>query len=168
MLSDAGRNFMSRATAAFEHYNGSDALRFARNAIRAVEGAFETPRIRELSTLGELTSANPLMQRWIMANPTVRGLYHSQRVDGYSDSYTDMQPGHVGEDHYDYRRVMDGFMSTDESGHAKFTQYVENLVDGDRDLIFEESLDIQHGWSALEYFIALGKEDPTSSTGGSL
>ena len=56
----------------------------------------------------------------------------------------------------------------DSEGDWKITEYVENLVEGDRDLIFEEQIDIHRTWSAMEVIMAIGKDDPTSSTGGKL
>jgi hypothetical protein len=167
-LTDAGRMFMDRGRNAFEHFNNSEAMRFARNAVRAAQGIFDTPRIRELSTLEDFTKANLLMQRWAMANPKVRELYHAQRIDGYSDTYQDVHGTVTGDRHYDYRRVTDGLMEFSDEDGWKCTQYVEDLIEGDRDLLFEEQLDITRSWRAMETLIALGKDDPTSQTGGSL
>ena len=47
-------------------------------------------------------------------------------------------------------------------------QYHEILREGDRDLIFSEQVDILNSQRAMELIIALGKDDPTSSTGGQL
>ena len=168
MLTGAGRSFMERSRAAFEHYNGAAAMRFAREAVRAVQGVFETPGIRQLSTLDEMTRANDIMQRWMMANPVVRERYHAQRMDGYSDTYSDVHGAVSGEEHYDYRRVMDGIVQWDTNGDWSVTQYVEPLLEGDRDLLFEEQLDIMNGWSAMDLLLSIGKDDPTSNSGGSL
>ena len=51
-----------------------------------------------------------------MAQPDIRSLYHKGHCDGYSDTYVDMEPGLVGEQHYDYRRVMDGVVEETETG----------------------------------------------------
>ena len=83
------------------------------------------------------------------------------------DTYVDVEPKRIGDDHYDYRRVMDGVMViTDDDWYAKC--YVEELKEGDRDLSHGEKTDIIQTWSNLEYLIALNKEDPTSADGGFL
>lgn len=168
MLNDAGRAFMERGRSAFEHFNGANAIRFAREAVKTVQGIFEVQRIRELSTLSDMTGCNDIMQRWVMANPVVRQKYFDQKLDGYSDTFTNIHGMDIGAQHYDYRRAMDGIAVFDSEGDWKITEYVENLVEGDRDLIFEEQIDIHRTWSAMEVIMAIGKDDPTSSTGGKL
>lgn len=167
-LTDAGRAFMQRSREVFEQYNSSAAMRFAREVMQSVKGAFETPCIKPLWTVNEMQNASLLMQRWIMANPTVRKMYHAQRCDGYSDTYVDMAPGVIGEDHYDWRRVMDGAIVFDEDGDWKSTQYLDELIEGDRDLLHEEKVDILNTWNEMDVIIALSKDDPTSPGGGSL
>ena len=168
ILNDAGRSFMEKGRAVFDHFNGANAIRFAREAVKSVVGIFDVPRIHALSTLTDLQGCNDLMQRWVMANPVVRQKYFDQRVDGYSDTFTNIHSKDIGESHYDYRRVMDGIAVFDAEGDWTCTEYVEDLLEGDRDLIFEEQLDLQRTWSAMEIIMAIGKEDPTSSTGGTL
>ncbi|MDD2879631.1 MAG: hypothetical protein PHQ58_04275 [Rhodoferax sp.] len=167
-LTDAGRAFMQRSRDVFEQYNSSAALKFARDVMQAVKGAFSVPCIKPLWEMEELQNADLLMQRWIMANPSVRTLYHAQRCDGYSDTYMDMAPGLKAEDHYDYRRVMDGVFVYDDNGDWKSTQYLDQLVEGDRDLLFEEKVDILNTWNATDILIAMSGQDPTSPSGGSL
>lgn len=167
-LTDAGRAFMSKTKDMFEHFNGSAAMRFAREVMGTVKGVFQTQRIQTLWELLEMQSASLTMQRWLMANPVVRRHYHAQRCDGYSDTYVDMEPGCVAEDHYDYRRVMDGQFVFDEDGDWKSTQYIEALKDGDRDLLHEEQVEILRSWDAMDLVMAICQDDPTSTVGGML
>lgn len=168
-LTDAGRAFMSKTRDLFERFNGTAAMRFAREVVNSVKGAGARPdRIMTLWELPEMQSASLTMQRWIMANPNVRRRYHVQKCDGYSDTYIDVEPGQVGEDHYDWRRVMDGHFVFDEEGHWKCVQYFEDLKEGDRHLLHEEQVDIQRSWEAMDLVLALCKDDPTSPVGGSL
>jgi hypothetical protein len=167
-LTDAGRSFMGKAAEVFDRYNSSEAMRFAREVMASVKGAFQTPRIVSLWDLAEMQDASVMMQRWIMANPNVRAMYHNQRCDGYSDTYVDFSPGEVGVDHYDYRRVMDGMVVFGEDFDWKATIFLDELYEGDRDLIHDEKIDIINTWSAMDVIMALGRDDPTSSVGGSL
>lgn len=166
-ITDAGKKFYQAGLEAFNHFNGSEAMRFARKVISSINGAFDTPYIHEYRTLEQMQNASTLMQRWVMANPTVRGLYHQQLCDGYSETYTDKEPGRIGDQHYDYRVATQGLVKFDEEDGWKTSIYFEELKEGDRDLLLEEQVAIAHTWSALEALAALG-EDPTSANGGKL
>ena len=168
MLTDAGRQFMDRGKAAFDYFNGANAIRFAREAVKSVKGMFEVYQIGQLKTIDEMRNSNDIMQRWVMANPNIRQRYFDQKLDGYSDTFTNVHSFDIGESHYDYRRVMDGIAVFDDEGNWKITEYVEPLLEGDRDLLFGEQLDIQRTWSAMDVLVALGNDDPTSPDGGKL
>lgn len=168
MLSDAGRTFMDRGKAAFEHFNSAAAIQFARDAVRSVVGMFDVQQIHHIDSLDAMMKANTIMQRWIMANPNARERYLNQTIDGYSDTYTNVHGQDVGHDHYDYRRATDGFMVFDDECDWKAVEYVEELKEGDRDLIWEEQCDIRRVWDKMDLLFALGKDDPTNPSGGML
>ncbi len=167
-LSEAGRAFMSKGQAIFDQMNSSAAMQFARDVMKSVKGVFDTHVIANLWELDHLQGASLTMQRWIMANPVIREKYHNQQLDGFSETYTDNAPGEIGPGHYDYNRVMDGVFEFNKEDGWKSTQYLDRLLDGDRDLLFSEQCDIMNTWLAAEVFLALGKDDPTSSVGGTL
>jgi len=102
-----------------------------------------------------------MMQRFIMANPMVRQLYHDQRCDGYSGTYIDVQPDATKEDHYDYKRVMNGIVQQDGDGTMFYTQYMDQLHHGDKELALAEQVSILDTWEIAEMFIKAGN-DPTS------
>ncbi len=166
-LTDAGRSFMSNVKDLYENVNGSEAMRVARAAIRKAGSMFQRDEIKSIWELTALQTAPPTMQRWIMANPVVREMYHQQRCDGYSDTYVDMHPGVIGKDHYDYRRAMHGMM-VDEDDGWKVTFYLDDLVDGDRELVLSEKTDILNTWDIVSAIMKAGKEDPTSVYGSKL
>jgi hypothetical protein len=167
-LSEAGRSFLEKGRDLFEQYHSSAALQFARETVKKVKGAFETKYICSIWDMKGFQSAPMVMQRWVMANPVVREMYHAQRCDGYSDTYIDVHEKDIGEKHYDYRRVMDGVLVFDEKDHYHSTHYLDELIEGDRDLLHSEKNDILKTWDALEYLLALGGEDPTSNVGDTL
>lgn len=167
-FTEAGRSFMEKTHQIFDHYNSSAAMEFARSAVRTVAGIFDVRTIRQLSTLSDFTQANDIMQRYLMASPILTVMYLRQRIDGYSDTYVNMNGSTVGAANYDYRRVNNGILQWEGEEDWKITQYHELLRDGDRDLIFSEQLDILNSQRAMEMIIALGRDDPTSSTGGQL
>lgn len=170
VLTNTANDFIQKSREQFERFNGHAAIEFARNMIKSVMGKSEvsTDRITSLWEINQFQGASLQMQRWVMANPTVRELYHDQRCEGYGESYVDTQPKLRGEDQYDYRRVMDGVVQYTEEGDWFAKIYCEELIEGDRDLTHGEKVDIIHTWSKLEYLIALGKDDPTSPEGGFL
>lgn len=137
-LTDYGRKFVDASKSAFNHFNGSEALRFARKVVAGVNKSYDTERIVDLTTLKELQAASLQMQRWLMANPNIRKMYHRQQCDGYSSTYVDVEPSYIGESHYDYRRVMQGIGVEEEDGSTRYDNYLEELKEGDRELIFEE------------------------------
>lgn len=163
-LTEAGRAFMDRGREIFDHYYGMAAQQFARQVISEASGTYQGQYILALMDVERLQQASLTMQRWVMAMPEVRSRYHDQMCSGYAGSYVDMEPGMVGEAHYDWRRVMDGVMVVSEDDW-RVTQYVEPLKEGDRDLLHGEQVDILRTWDALGILMALGQEDPTSATG---
>jgi hypothetical protein len=160
-IGDVASRIVESAASAYERFNGSEAMRLARAMTRQVTGMFAPDIIRPLLTIGDLQTAQLTMQRWVMANPVVRGFHMEQRCEGYSDTFTDPHPGVVGEKHYDYRRVMDGVIRVTEDGwEAK--HYVENLLPDDKSLSHEDKVDILKTWDVVEAFMAQGMDDPTS------
>ncbi len=166
-LSDVSRRFQEKAKSVFEKANSSDAMRLARAASRRVKSLWGSDEIKYIRDIGDFQHARLNQQRWIMANPVARELYHEQRLDGYNDSYVDMQPGARGEDHYDYRRVMSGITSfsneeEDEETTWSATTYFDMLYEEDRELAIDEQMAVLTSWSYLEMYLKAGKEDPTS------
>ena len=104
----------------------------------------------------------------IMAEPTLRRMYHQQQVDGYSENYVDVQPGKVGEDHYDYRRVTNGVFMQDEDGEWSAKTYYEDLLEGSGEFDFLEQVDILRTWEQMRIQLAKRKDDPTSRWNSSL
>jgi hypothetical protein len=160
--------FMSNAAELFDKFYGSEAVRLAKAAVRKVKSIWERDDIRELFGIGEIQQAKPIMQRWIMAEPTYRQMFHDQRCDGFSNSYVDMEPGVVGEAHYDYRRVMDGLLVDDEEEGWNMTHYIEDLKEGDVDLELDEQLTILSVWDVVRMHAKAGGEDPGSVYGDKL
>jgi len=173
-LTEAGARFMGGAKDLFDKFNGDEALRRARALARTVKNAFQRNEIRSIFDLAGAQSANQVMQRWVMANPIVREMYHDQRLDGYSDSYVDMHPGTRGDDHYDYRMVVQGMVrevpkvdDEEEDGWvASF--YFEDPAEGERALDVSEQADILSTWDYVEAILKIGVDDPTNPLGGKL
>tara|TARA_B100000700_G_scaffold91328_3_gene102997 strand:+ start:1979 stop:2596 length:618 start_codon:yes stop_codon:yes gene_type:complete len=160
-LSQAGSEFMDRARDVYQQVAGSEAMRRMRGAMRQVASSWERDVIRPLRTVADLQTAPNTMRRWLMAEPTIRHLYHKGRCDGYSDTYRDREPDAIGENHYDYRRVMNGIVNETEEGFF-FTEYLEDIYEGEHEFLAEEQFDIVDSWFAMAANVASGEDDPTS------
>lgn len=161
-----GGSFMQHITQLKKKLEDPLIEKTARNLTRQVKGMFHPNEILPLTTIAELQSAQPAMQRWIMAMPMYRELYHKQLCDGYSDSYVDTAPGVVGEDHYDYRRVTEGIVqmynAEDDQGKYetwKVSTHFEDLQKPEDKLGFDNQCMILDAWDLAEKAI-LEKIDP--------
>jgi hypothetical protein len=161
-LTDAGKSFFSNARNLYNQFNSSEAMRLARAARQKISNLFQTDEIKPMWDIASIQNAPPMMQRYIMSEPTTRKLFMEQRIDGYSDSYIDMYPGTIGETHYDYRRVMNGVVTIDKTGLEKTTFYLDELAEGDRELHLDEKVIILNTWEIVADLMKYGDRDPTS------
>lgn len=169
-LTDYSRGFVEKAVNLWEHFNDGTLERAARSVTRAFTSLLHPNSIVELYTLETIRAAKPVMQRYLMAHEGLRGLYHQQLCDGYSDSYIDRHPGKVGDQHEDWRRVMDGQVSTigeDGAEQDVITFYLDDIPDGDRALTREEKCMVFSAWDAIDTAIA-NREDPSDIFNGQL
>lgn len=167
MLNEQGQNFFQNTRSLFERISESRSMRTVKAAQRAVGGLWQTNDIRHLTSIGDFQWAPEKMRRWIMAEPTVRKLFHQQRVEGYQGVYRDPFPDDVGEDHYDYRRATNGFVFVNEDvndDEPEWTAvtYYDDLMENDRELETSEQADIVHSWANVRELIQQGDDDPTS------
>lgn len=160
--------FKQAVTDTFNRFTNSEVLNAARLALHHSSANEFRDVIRPLVTIEDFQTAQPQMQRWIMANPVVREQYNKQTCDGYSGVYVDDFPNTVGEKHYDYRRVMDGVIQVDDEGNDKVIFYAEDLAPGDKNLTHHDKRPILKSWSIVERMFREGHEDPTNASGGYL
>ncbi len=157
----------------FNYFSSNQAINRARDIVLkyvpdTCNKTSYTNYVLPLITLEEQQNASSTMQRWIMANPEIRTLYLKQRCDGYNETYINRYGDKIGEDHYDYRRVMDGIGVEQNNGDIVFTEYIEELHSGDRDLSLVEQTDIINSWNTTNLLLSLWKDDPTNPNGGEL
>lgn len=162
-LTQHAANFMDNLGAIYNYvnYDALNEMAYALN--RKVESIWDRNNVQSFVELAQLQNADLFNQRWIMACPDIRELYHAQQCNGFHGSYVDVQPNAIGFHHYDYRRATDELvMFTDEGWEA--TTYYEDLHPDDRHLLLAEKTDIQIMWEAARYFVKHGHKDPTSPT----
>lgn len=117
---------------------------------------------QELLTFQALQHANPVMQRWVMAHPVVRQMHLDQDIDGYSETYKNVFGKGVGEEDYNYRRVMDGVLTDDKDGETSTVKfYLEDLMPGDKELDHYEKARVLHTWDAIDHILTTSQFDFT-------
>lgn len=169
VLREGGRRFMERAREAFESFDMESVERGLRAVKRRLTGRWTENDVRPLFTMGDLQQANVRMQRWLMTSPLARKMAAKDRCWGFRDSYVDLEPGAVGERHTDWKRVHNGQAVTDEEGNTHFVTYFDALDEnGHEQLQHDEQRDIIESVDCLEFFLSLGKDDPSSQSNGSL
>lgn len=169
MIGQYGTMFKEAVQQTYDRFTNSDVMRAAKLALQHVHTAENRDVIRPLCSMEDFQTAQPIMQRWIMACPEIREVYHKQRCDGYSGVYVDNHPGQVGEKHYDYRRVMTGVVQVNEDeGDFVIKHYYEDLEPGDADLFHEEKVAILSTWDIGRTMIKAMQQDPTNQFGGDL
>jgi hypothetical protein len=166
-LNEQAQAFFKDAYQIYDRLNGSEAMKNIRSAMKSAASIFQDDVVKSLFDIVDFQNATFQMQRWIMANPVVRQMYHEQKCDGYSDTYVDLEPGCISDNHYDYRRVMNGVVVCEENNEY-FKIYSEDLKEGDRHLLHDEKVDILQTWEVIEMFMKHGTEDPTSPYGADL
>lgn len=160
-------DFINNAWNAFQDFGSQEAIEKAKAVVYNYDGS-TLHNVVYLGTLPQLQLADVHMQRWLMANPEARMLFIKQAIDGYTDSYVDMQPGVLGQEHYDYRRVTDGvYMEVPDSDEMVAVSYFEDLHDEDQDrLDFTEQMQILNTWDIMNRILRETDFDPTNPYGG--
>jgi len=165
-LTQTAQRFVAEAADRFGFMAKESTQRIIHNVRRQASWAWHGDYIRPLLTVSDLQVAAPTMQRIVMAQPTIRRMYHRQQLAGYDGLYVDNQPGVVGDEHYDYQRVMNGIIvdTVDEDGEPaiEWTEYLDHVQDGDRKLTFIEQLDSLNTWGAALAAVKARLKDPTS------
>lgn len=171
-LTDMGRRLYQGAEELFKRATDGSIERSIRGMYRSLKGIHRPNSIYPIDTLEECRQAKPLMQRYLMAEPTIRDIYHRQMCDGYSDSYHDQWPTLKGSDHPDWRKVMSGAvqgLSDEEKEDERWysTMYAHDLDEGDRMLAPDEQFVIRTAWDVVRDAVN-DKLDPTNIFGGDL
>ena len=165
-LTEAAQLYVARAEETFDRFYSSDALAKARSAMRKVKGVFAKNVISTMSTIEDFQQAQPRNQRYVMAHVGLRKLYHEQMVDGYSDEYIDLQPGAIGHEHRDWRRIHDGDVFENEEGELERHRYVEMTDEEEAPVPLDEKMITKDNFTMLDYYLATSDRDPCSKSGG--
>lgn len=172
-LTEVGKGFFATIGNMFDKFNGSEAMRRMRNALEKVDNINSMDVIKYLPTIASVQQAQPMMQRFIMANPVVRQMYLDNRLDGFSDQYVNVHGNAIGNSHYDYRLVMNGYMQVpeepkDENDQGVIMDFYDERPSSELDLDLAQQNAIVDTWANVIAWIQQGREDPTSPWGAKL
>lgn len=170
-VASAARGMFDDVKRSFDSFFSDDAIERARRALQAETHDIDFAAIEAMLDVINTRNANLINQRWIMAEPTIRAMYHKQQIDGYSGSYVDVSPGVIGDRHYDYRRAVDGLIRETPDGDFECDIYTDELIEGDAPLTLRDQVNIQLTWDFLRSHLnskASMLEDPTDKAGGYL
>ena len=167
---DVVKGMFQSLKGSFDSFFSDEAVERARKELSIQSVDINPSAVVAMIELEMMRKASISMQRWMMAEPTIRDLFHQQRVDGFSETYTDVDPGCIGDRHYDYRRAIDGLVVEDGDDFV-CNIYSDDLREGDAHLNIQEQVKIQVTWDSLRKHLAQKKkelEDPTNPNGGYL
>lgn len=166
-ISGAASQFFDQAKTMYAMISTNDAIQALRNLTAKTDNVWNSNVIHSLTTIEQLQTAAPIMQRYIMAQPELRKMYLNGEVEGYADSYENLHGDRTGIRHYDYRRVTDGIVTATEE-YAVFNNFYEVIPDGDVELTLYQKVDILRSWNTVNDALDEHEEDPTSAGGNRL
>lgn len=141
---------------------------YVSRVVQEIGDLWDVDFIKPLKDLLSIQFPPDSMIPYLMANPVVRKMYHQRRCEGYGERYIDLQPGHIGDDHYDYQKVMNGREQIDEDGISSWTTYYDLDEENEAPLTDAERDSICISWGNMLQMIHLGDDDPTSQYGARL
>lgn len=166
-VSSTTAGWFNKARTFYQTISESDALQALRNLTAKADTSWMGNNIHYCNSIEQIQTANPIMQRYIMAEPRLRDLYLNDSVEGYAGSYTNYHGTAVGVNHYDYRRVMDG-MGIVTDTHLEWNDFYEIVPEEDKELSLFEKVDIIRTWNLVNRELDAHEMDPTSPIGNLL
>lgn len=166
-VSTTTQNWFNKARTFYQTISESDAVQALRNLTVKADVSWKGNNIYHCNSIEQLQVANPVMQRYIMAEPRLRDMYLNQSVEGYAGSYENFHGDAIGAGHYDYRRVTDGIVMVQED-HAVVNEFYELIPDTDKELDFFQKADVIRTWNMVNRALDANETDPTSPIGNIL
>ena len=171
--------YLGQLNQVFDQYNSVEAIDSAKLALGKATGVLSINAVQELMTIDQWQMASPVMQGWLMAEPTINQMYIDGKIDGYSDSW-EMSDPNVGILNQQYRQVMNGALVgiPDQHGHEDlyFEHHTFRGPNGELDidevdaLNGEQQMMIRNSWREAKAYLlstpAKKRKDITSPWGG--
>lgn len=171
-LTQGSRQLFDAAYSKIAMFDYGKLQQLAQATGRYLDNLWISNEIQPLYDIGQFQHAPPIMVRWLMAEPTIRQMYHNGEAEGYGENYVDSAPGRIGESHRDWRIVMDGMLVDDDNDGCYSVEYFpetdfEYDVDHDQ-LSFIDQANIMKSWRRMAHFAEMRDDDPTSPFNGKL
>lgn len=156
------QNIQAQQGSVFGEIDYTGIARMSKALNNHLDSMWVSDKIVPLKTVAELQTPPPVMIKWIMACPEVRERFHQQQLAGYDEYYVDPEPKKNGEDHYYYRRAVEGIFFETEDDDMVANEWFEDLWSPDDALDIVDQVSIQSTWASMIAAIHEGGSDPTS------
>ncbi|BAW19260.1 hypothetical protein [Ralstonia phage RP31] len=166
--SEYGKKIYERSMQLFNAINSDAAVEAAEAVLMQVESMMGQDIIEPLLTIPQLQAAGSVMQGWVMTSPLLRQAWYDGKIEGYSDTYEDPEPGRVGHEQQAYRHLMNGVLVPHETQSWQYSLYADRQNDADNRLTLRQLAAIRDSQEAAEDAYEAGEKDPTSQYGASL
>lgn len=166
--SEYAKKIYDRSMAVFNAINSDAVVMAAEAVLSQAESMMGQDMIEPLLTIPQLQGAQSIMQGYIMAHPVIRQAWYDGKLEGYSDTYVDPEPGQVGHEQELYRQVMNGVFVPHEEMAYQYSLYNDRTSEKDKMLTIRKvAAIIESQEAAVEAYLA-GERDPTSQYNASL
>lgn len=157
-----------RSLALFNAINSDAAVLAAEAVLSQVESMTGQDIIEALTSVSQLQAAQSQMQNYIMAHPVIRQAWYDGKVEGYSDTYVDPEPGRIGHEQQVFRQVMNGVLVPHEEASYQYSLYYDRASSIDGVLSLRDVAAILDSQEAAVHALEAGEQDPVSQYGASL
>lgn len=157
-----GQALYQRSMTLFNQVNSDEANRIAEVVMSQVDSLMGLDIIEPLLTVDLLQTAKPIMQGWIMTDPTIRQGWYDGKLEGYTDTYKDDQPGAVGHEHDKYRFLMNGVHVPHPTQSHQHSLYFDREHNPDTQMSMRNLCSILETQAAARDAFAAMDRDPTS------
>lgn len=165
---ELGTQLYQRSMATYEAINGAGAVMAAKAILEQSNAAINPDIIRPLSTVLDFQTAKPVMINWLMTDTRIRQAWLDGRINGWSDTYVDLEPGKIGEQMTMYRQLHQGVLKDDPESSWVMNQYFEEYPDNATRLDIRDLANIFSSQERMLDIIEQGGEDPSDEYGGNL
>lgn len=163
-----GQKIYEKSLNLFNAINSDAAVMAAEAVLMQVDSMTGQDIIEPLLTVPQLQAARPIMQGWIMCDPVIRQAWYAGKVEGYSDTYEDPEPGRVGHEQEAYRHLMNGVLQEHPEQSWQYSLYTDRKNSVDERLTLRQLAAIVESQEHARWALEDGERDPTSQYGASL
>lgn len=154
--------FRERAVKVRNRLKESRIYRSTLAATRRLKNRGRIDAVQQLLDIGAVQHAPRKMQRYVMANKSIRKLWQRRQAAGYEDGYN--QENHnrnaLGDTHDVYRIVTSGIAYKDDDGYLASTYYLSE--EERNELSGIDQLDVLVTWATVDQAVWDMADDPVS------